>query len=503
MTTGSKYGEIPAGLTVSYSGIRGIIGESLTPEIARRFGAAFAHMVAERSARPTLLLARDTRPSGADLLAEIIAGIGGEGWRLLDLGVVATPTLQFCLEHFEADGGVIVTASHNPAQWNGFKFFMGCGAPPPGVAMATWPRRGENTVLDQAQTARILSLVTSGIEQVAGTPRIEPAHDEAVQAHVARVLGQVDVEGIRARGFRVALDAGCGAGHDAARMLLERLGCTVVDVQADRDSEPLPENLGELRRAVTADACDLGFAQDLDADRLALVDETGTPAGEEFTLVLVVDYVLGTRAAAHRAAQAGVPVSLGGTPLGGWRGDARPAVVVKNLSTTRAVDAVAARYGANLVETRVGEVNLSRALARACDEGSFAFGGEGNGGVIWPAVSFGRDSLVGIGLVLEALSRQDGPLSAHLRSLPRYHERKAKVESPGRDRLAPVFDRVVQAFPNGRVDTMDGVRVCFDDGSWVGIRPSNTEPILRLVAESPAADWAASAMDALTRVVRG
>lgn len=494
MTTGSRSGEIPAGLTVSYSGIRGIIGESLTPDIARRFGAAFAHMVAERSARPTILVARDTRPSGADLLAEIIAGIGGDGWRLLDLGVVATPTLQFCLEHFEADGGVIVTASHNPAQWNGFKFFMGCGAPPPCVDMATWPRRGENTVLDQAQTARILSLVTSGVEPGAGMPRLEPAHDEAVQAHVERVLAQVDVEGIRARGFRVALDAGRGAGHDAAGVLLERLGCTVVDVQAVRDSEPLPENLGELRHAVSAEGCDLGFAQDLDADRLALVDETGTPAGEEFTLVLVVDHVLGVRASAPRA---------DGSGAGGWRSDRRPAVVVKNLSTTRAVDAVAARHGASLVETRVGEVNLSRALARACHEGCFAFGGEGNGGVIWPAVSFGRDSLVGMGLVLEALSRLGGTLSAHLRSLPRYHERKAKAASPGRDRLAPLFERVVEAFPNGRVDTLDGVRVCFDDGSWVGVRPSNTEPILRLVAESPSAGWATSAIDTLVRVAQG
>ena len=493
MTTGTRSGEIPAGLTVSYSGIRGIIGDSLTPDIARRFGAAFATMVAERSSRPTVLLARDTRPSGVELLAQVVAGMGGDGWRLLDLGVVATPTLQFCLEHFRADGGVIVTASHNPAQWNGFKFFMGCGAPPPDTDMAVWSGRGENTVLDQAQTARILSLVTSRVTPLGGTPSIEPAHDEAVRAHVERVLAQVDGDAIRARGFRVALDAGRGAGHDAARTLLERLGCTVIDVEAERDSEPLPENLGELRKAVVEGRCDLGFAQDLDADRLALVDEAGTPAGEEFTLVLTVDHVLGTRVAARH----------GRTSATGWRIDRRPAVVVKNLSTTRAIDAVVTRHGAALVETRVGEVNLSRALARACAEDQFAFGGEGNGGVIWPPVSFGRDSLVGIGLVLEALSGHRTRLSQHLRALPHFQERKAKVASPGRDHLAPVFERVVAAFPGGRVDTMDGVRVCFEDGSWVGIRPSNTEPILRLVSESPLADWAHAAMDTLSRAVTG
>lgn len=493
--SGSKHAEIPAGLTVSYSGIRGIVGESLTPAVARRFGAAFAAMVAERAARPTLVVARDTRPSGEALLAALLDGLGGEGWRIIDLGIVATPTLQLSLEHFRADGGLIVTASHNPAQWNGFKLFMGCGAPPPSVEMATWSRRGENTVLDQAQTARLLSLVNAGVDVAPGTPCIETAHDEAVNAHVARVLAQVDVEAVRARRFRVALDAGRGAGHDVARLLLEKLGCVVVDVQAERDSEPLPENLGALREAVREAGCDLGLAQDLDADRLALVDETGAPAGEEFTLVLVVDYVLGLRA---RAAQSSV---VDGSLTDGWRVDRRAAVVVKNLSTTRAVDAVVGLHGATLVETRVGEVNLSRALARACAEDRFAFGGEGNGGVIWPAVSFGRDSLVGMGLVLECLARTAGTLSEHLGSLPRYSERKAKMPSPGRDALAPLFARVAGAFDGGRVDEMDGVRVRFDDGSWIGIRPSNTEPVLRLVAESPSAEWAASALERLVAVV--
>jgi phosphomannomutase len=464
MTT-TRYGEIPAGLTVSYSGIRGIVGESLTPEIARRFGAAFGTMVRARAERPAILLARDTRPSGPELLTEVVRGIGAAG-RLIDLDVVATPTIQFCLEHFHANGGVIVTASHNPGQWNGFKFFLG----------------PENTVLDHEQTAQLLALVQEGTPSPQAAAAPEHAHDEAVEAHIQRVLAQLDLDRIRKRAFKIGLDAGRGAGHDAAIRLLDRLGCAVVDVQAERDSEPLPENLGALREAVATARCDLGFAQDLDADRLALIDESGRPAGEEFTLVLVVDYVLGKR-----------PSHL--TTTGG-------AVVVKNLSTTRAVDAVVALHGARLVETRVGEVNLSRALAREVGQGHFAFGGEGNGGVIWPAVSYGRDSLIGMGLVLEALAEGHGPLSERLASLPRYHERKTKVQSPGRNALDPIFGQVETRFPGGQVDHMDGIRVRFDDGSWVCVRPSNTEPILRLVAESPTAGWAEEAMERLTAIFR-
>lgn len=475
-----RYGEVPVGLTVSYSGIRGIVGESLTPEVAHRFGAAFAVLVRQRSERPTVLLARDTRPSGESLQRAVIEGLGGDGWRLIDLGVVATPTIQFGMDHFKAQGAVIVTASHNPAQWNGFKFFLG----------------PENTVLDHEQTTELLHLVTSPPENRqgeihTGTPPMEYAQEEVIRAHVNRVVSQLDVATIERRNFRVALDSAGGAGHVAARMLLERLGCQCVDVQAERDSEPLPENLRMLCAAVVDSGCDVGFAQDLDADRLALVDENGLPAGEEFTLVMAVDYVLGRRKARH---------STDGASARDWRSDGRAAVVVKNLSTTRAVDAVVALHGARLVETRVGEVNLSRALAKERAAKMFAFGGEGNGGVIWPEVSLGRDSLIGMGLILECLAHGHGPLSERIGALPHYHERKTKVASPGRDTLSPIFERIEKAFAGGRVDHMDGVRVRFDDGSWVCVRPSNTEPILRLVAESPVEGWADSAMERLNEI---
>jgi phosphomannomutase len=241
----------------------------------------------------------------------------------------------------------------------------------------------------------------------------------------------------------------------------------------ERESEPVPENLAALGAAVVQNACAVGFAQDLDGDRLALMTETGTAPGEEYTLVLVVDHVL-------RRTHPSVPV------------------VVKNVSTTRAVDDVVARAGAELLETRVGEVNLSRALKRQMDEGRVAFGGEGNGGVILPSVHLGRDSLVGVALVLEALAQRDEPLSTRLRELPRYHTAKLKLSlsiDP-----ASLMAAVERAFPDGVADHLDGLRLRFAGGAWLGMRRSNTEPIVRLVVESASAEWVSHVVNTLQNV---
>ncbi len=428
-------------LKVSYSGVRGIVGESLTAEVAERYGRAFGALVSERNPHPTLLLARDTRPSGPELLEALIRGLP-EG-RLLDLGVVATPTIQCCMQPLQADGALMVTASHNPSQWNGFKFFLG----------------PENTVLDGAQTERLQALVQSGTGQ--GRPgQLLEMHERALELHLERVLAQVDGERIRRRALRVAVDAGGGAGEELLVRLLERLGCFTAVVRSGRESEPTAESLKDLCQAVLAHGCQLGLAQDLDGDRLALVTEQGRAPGEESTLVLVVEHVLSTRPG--------------------------PAVVVKNLTTTRAVNDVAARHGARVVETRVGEVNLSRALARHSAEG-FAFGGEGNGGVIFPPVSLGRDSLVGTALVLECLASDARTLSQRLEELPFYHHVGNKL--PLGPSLPELFARLEAAFPEATSDRLDGLRLSFADGSWLGVRPSNTEPIVRVVAESRVAGW--------------
>jgi phosphomannomutase len=431
-----------SGLVISYSGVRGVVGRDLDASVARRFGVAFRRMVAELyPAGPvTLVVGRDTRASGPGLQGALMQGLSDERVRIIDLDVAATPTLQFALGALGAQGAVAVTASHNPAQWNGFKFFVG----------------PDNTVLDGAQTERLIRELAAAPD-VAGAVTRHNQQERAVALHVARVLEQVDAESIRRRRFRVALDAARGAGERPALRLLEALGCSVTRVDVERESEPVAENLAALGAAVVENACAVGFAQDLDGDRLALATETGTAPGEEYTLVLVVHHLL-------RRAHASVPV------------------VVKNVSTTRAVDDVVARAGAELVETRVGEVHLSRALKRRMDQGRVAFGGEGNGGVILPAVHLGRDSLVGMALVLEALAQRDAPLSAHLGELPRYH--MAKLKLPLSRDPASLMAAVERAFPDGVADRLDGLRLRFAGGAWLAVRRSNTEPIVRLVVES-------------------
>ena len=444
-----------SGLVISYSGVRGIVGPDLNPSVARRFGVAFRRMVAERHpAGPiALVLGRDTRASGPGLQEALMQGLADERVRILDLEVAPTPTIQFGLGALKAQGAVAVTASHNPGQWNGFKFFL---AP-------------ENTVLDGAQTERLIRELALASD-VPGAVARENRHDQAVALHVARVLEQVDAERIRGKRFRVALDAARGAGEQPAMRLLEALGCAVTRVDTERESEPVAENLAALGAAVVQDGCAAGFALDLDGDRLALATEAGIAPGEEYTLVLVVDHLL-------RRAHASVPV------------------VVKNVSTTRALDDVVARAGAELVETRVGEVNLSRALRRHMDQGRVAFGGEGSGGVILPAVHLGRDSLVGMALVLEALAQREEPLSARLRELPRYHA--AKLKLPLSRDPESLIGAVEQAFPEGVADRLDGLRLRFADGSWIGVRRSNTEPIVRLVVESMKEAWVSHAVKKL------
>jgi phosphomannomutase len=444
-----------SGLVISYSGVRGVVGRDLDASVARRFGVAFRRMLTElHPAGPvTLVVGRDTRASGPELQGALMQGLSEERVRILDLDVAPTPTIQFALGALEAQGAVAVTASHNPAQWNGFKFFLG----------------PDNTVLDGAQTARLIRELAAAPD-VAGAVTRDNQQERAVALHVARVLEQVDVERIRRRRFRVALDAARGAGERPAMRLLDALSCSVTRVDVERESEPVAQNLAALGAAVLENGCALGFAQDLDGDRLALATETGAAPGEDYTLVLVVDHLL-------RRAHPSV------------------AVVVKNVSTTRAVDDVVARAGAELVETRVGEVHLSRALKRQTDQGRVAFGGEGNGGVILPPVHLGRDSLAGMALVLEALAQRDAPLSTRLSELPRYHMAKLKLPLP-RD-PASLMAAVERAFPDGTADRLDGLRLRFAGGAWLGVRRSNTEPIVRIVVESADAQWVSRAVDTL------
>ena len=452
-------------LRVSYSGVRGIVGTTLTPEVARRWGRAFRIFLLRRFAHPTVLIARDTRPSGPELTEALIEGLGELAQ--IDLGVVPTPTAQFALDSFRVESAVVVTASHNPLQWNGFKFMLRPqdSAGPTGM------------VLDGPQIKELMALVDGDPEAgAAARASRQDRHAEILQAHREAVLAQIDASKVRSRRFRVAYDSGQGAGRESTLALLESLNCQVFEVNAVRDSEPLPQNLEALCHEVARQNCDLGLAQDLDADRLALVTGRGVAPGEHLTLVLVLEHLL----------------SRSGDDRG-------RCTVVKNLSTTRAVDDLVERYGARLIEVPVGEVNLSRVLFERVTAGETAFGGEGNGGVIYPPVGLGRDSLMGIALVLEALAIQNVPLSQRLAQLPFYVQSQRKLTP--RTGAAEAYSLLEQAFPRARSGREDGLKLILPDRAWLALRPSNTEPIWRLTAEASSRERADELLDEAGRTL--
>jgi phosphomannomutase len=437
------------GLRISYSGVRGIFGESLTLPVAAQFAEAFARLANERFPNPLTIIGRDTRPSGRELLPAVIAGLTRLPCSLLDVGVVPSPTVEVAMAQFDAQAAIIITASHNPAQWNGFKFLMG----------------PHYIVLNGEQTRHLFALSRQASAQYepAAPPAVPSRHQQALEAHLVRVLREVDVAAIRARRFKVAADSCRGAGEAVTMRLLQELGCVVTPVSVERDSEPSAANLGALREAVVASGCDLGLAQDLDADRLALVSEQGEAMGEECTLAFAVDHLLDR-----------------------FRGAA--AVVVRNSSTSRMIDDLCAARGAELREVKVGEVNLGQAMIEVAEQGRTVFGGEGNGGVIYPPVCYGRDSLIGIALMLEYAAARGLALSELRARLPQYHMVKAKLEGLAPERVQEALARVRRLFAGETMSDFDGLKVTFADGTWCQVRPSNTEPIVRLIIESPSVE---------------
>ncbi len=498
-------------LKISYSGVRGIVGEALTGEVARRFGAAFRQLLPHSAEKPLILVARDTRPSGEWLLPEVMAGVCSQPAEIVYLGIVPTPTVQVMMRKLKADGGIVITASHNPPEWNGFKFLLGPYAivadgeqtkklfqffqeralasppppyPSPSAALRASPIKGE----------AIQSFSPSSL--VVGKSPDRGA--EAIEAHLQQVLSQVDVEAIKRRKFRVALDTAGGTGEKLAPALLKALGCETRESHVWRESEPTPESLGAVAELVKKDGLDLAFAQDLDADRLALVSETGEAVGEEYTLAIVVKHLLKRYRSAVKTCNPSVPSPWTGEgedggesphlfppPQGGRKVGAGSTVgvpvVVKNTSTSQMIDDLAEAAGAELMEVRVGEVNLSKALIEIEQAGRIGFGGEGNGGIIYPPVCYGRDSHIGMALVLEYLALQGARLSQVVEELPSYHMVKHKLHCAD---VKGLLARAEQAFAEGEISHPDGLKVRFADRAWCQVRPSNTEPVVRITAEA-------------------
>jgi phosphomannomutase len=439
-------------LMVSVSGIRGHVGSDLTPELVARYAASLAAWSADThrtqpGERTAVVLGRDTRTSGAMFARAAAAGIMSAGVDVIDLGIVPTPTVQLAVEHHRAGAGLILTASHNPIEWNALKFVG-----PDGI------------FLDGEAGAAVRRLAEEGPPRV-GWDRIGVVRDdpEALERHLDGILAlsEIDPAAIRRRQFTVALDSVRGAGATAILPLLNRLGCTVHGINLEPDGrfprppEPVPENLGELCSLVQATGADIGLAVDPDVDRLALVDETGRAIGEDYTLALAVRAVLDGRITA-----------------------ARPPTVVVNLSTSLVVEDAARAHGARLVRAPVGEANVARTIR---DEGA-TIGGEGNGGVMFPALHIGRDAPLGVALILHLLAATGVTLSHLIAASPQYTIVKAK--GPRGPELAPLYQRLRQRFPDARADDRDGLRLAWPD-RWLHVRPSGTEPIVRLIAEAP------------------
>jgi phosphomannomutase len=431
------------GLMVSVSGVRGRVGEGLTPEVVAKFAAGFGAWASQRGHSNNVVVGRDSRVSGPMFHRAVLSALQSVGCNVIDVGLTTTPTCQLAVEHHHAAGGLMISASHNPIEWNALKFIGPSGL-----------------FLENAEGVEMRALVDDGIPRVTWDKLGVIATDErAIQRHIERVLAipYLDVDGIRAHKFRVALDCVRGAGAAIMPALLERLGCDVTSINLETDGrfprppEPVAENLGELERLVLNAHASVGFAVDPDVDRLALVADNGRAIGEDFTLALAARLVL-----RHR------------------RGP-----VVTNLSTSRIVEDVAVAAGVPVIRAPVGEVNVAVRMR----EEQAPIGGEGNGGVILSEMHLGRDAPVGAALLLQLLHEENRPLSEIVAGLPRYVIVKDKLDRPNGS-LDSVYAALRTAFPDATADMQDGLRLSWPD-RWVHVRPSGTEPIVRVIAEAP------------------
>lgn len=439
-------------LIKSISGIRGTIGgktgANLTPLDIVKFTAAYGSLIKESNQGRTIVVGRDGRISGDMVKSLVIATLQGLGLDVLDLDLSTTPTVEMAVMQNKAAGGIILTASHNPKEWNALKLLN---------------HKGE--FVDAAIGEAILDLAAKEDFQFAEVNKLGKvnAFEEAGNQHIQAILAHpmVDAEVIRNKNFSVVLDPVNSTGAIFVPLLLKALGVEKITIlngevngQFAHNPEPLPENLQELCSSVVKNNADLGIAVDPDVDRLCFVCEDGSLFGEEYTLVAVADYVLSRK--------------KGNT--------------VSNLSSTRALRDVTEKHGGKYFPSAVGEVNVV-AKMKAHDA---VIGGEGNGGIIDPTLHYGRDALVGIALFLTHLAKSGKSIAALRRTYPDYYISKNKIALDEQVNLPELFDRMKERYKHQPQNTEDGLKIEFET-DWVHLRPSNTEPIIRIYAESNSA----------------
>lgn len=440
---------------ISVSGLRGIVGESLTPDVAARYVAAFADALPEGP----IVVGRDGRTTGPMLALAVQSSLAAMGREVLYADVAATPTLGVLVRAKKAAGGVQITASHNPPPYNGLKLFS-----------------GEGRILTAAAGQPVLERYRSGGARWAKFDRLGKTErlSDSTSDHLRLLSSIVDINQIARRRFRVLLDSNAGSGSILGRKLLENLGCDVVAIgdqpngQFLHPPEPTAANLQSIGQKVLERGAVIGFCQDPDADRLALIDERGQYIGEEYTLALCVDQVLSH----HRGP------------------------VVTNCATSRMTLDLASKYGVPYSRSAVGEANVVDEMLRQ----KAVFGGEGSGGPIDPRVGFVRDSFVGMALVLAGLAERGESLSQWVARLPKYEIHKVTLQLDSRQ-LPAAFDAVQKRFAEATADRLDGLRLDWPD-RWLIVRGSNTEPIVRVIAEAPTLDLARQLCDQTSLVLQ-
>ncbi len=439
----------PEDLRISISGVRGIVGRSFTDALVSHFARAFALLIQ----RGKILVAQDTRPTGSHFRTLIIRELRKSGASVINIGVAPTPMVLFMVRHLKARGGIIVTASHNPAGWNGLKFVGPDGQ-----------------FLDTSQMGKLKRISSRNRPSPQARRKGALRHERSLIArYLSHILRHLDLPKIRSRHFRVAIDPCNGTGAVATRTFLRKLGCKVFAMnnipngRFAHPPEPTKEHLGQLARVVCAKKADVGFAQDPDADRLTIVTDRGEPLNGEYTLVLAVQHILSRKKTA----------------------------VVVNLSTSRMIESIVCRKGMKIYYSKIGERHVVEKMRKL----KASIGGEGNGGVIYPAINAARDSFVGMGLILESLARFPKPLSAIIRELPRYEMIQKKL-TLSKARTEALLKSLPKRFKGGKVNRLDGIRIDTQEG-WIHARPSNTEPILRLIAEASSRQKAQQLLDRL------
>lgn len=452
-------------LIKSISGIRGTIGgntgDTLNPLDIVKFTSAYATFIAENGGKRRIVVGRDARISGEMVRSVVCGTLLGMGFDVIDLGLATTPTTELAVRHHNADGGIIITASHNPTQWNALKLL-----------------NAQGEFLTAADGARVLEIAESeafvyaDVEHL-GTYATDPDFDSR---HIADVLALnlVNVEAVKARRFRVCVDAINSVGGIILPRLLDALGVEYTVLNAEptgrfaHNPEPLERNLQGIMDEIRKGGYDLGIVVDPDVDRLAFISEDGTMFGEEYTLVSVADYIL-----SHT-----------------------PGNTVSNLSSTRALRDVTLRHGGKYFASAVGEVNVTTKMKEA----GAVIGGEGNGGVIYPESHYGRDALVGIALFLSLLAERGLTLTQLRATLPTYFIAKNRIDLTPSTDIDSILARVKEMYADEQVTDIDGVKIDFAD-KWVHLRKSNTEPIIRVYSEASSIEEADALGKKLMRVV--